>query len=217
MSFFGELRRRNVVRVGIAYLVVAWLVSQVVDVVNEPLNLPDWFATVVILLLAIGFPFALILSWAYELTPQGVVRADKVPLSESITHVTRARMYRRPWWLKNSERFFPTPWRYCHLGTTAQILTTSTMLPVFTRRSARTSVEQYKDTVKSIPEIARELNVETVMEGSVRYADGRIRITTQLNDGVTGANLWSETYQPTRPKPGGFAAAIRKTTVSDLA
>ena len=55
-------------------------------------------------------------------------------------------------------------------------------------------MRQYADTEKSIPEIAEELNVQTVMEGSVRYADGQIRITTQLNDGVTGAHLWSETY-----------------------
>ena len=59
---------------------------------------------------------------------------------------------------------------------------------------ARTSMQQYANTEKSIPEIARELNVETVMEGSVRYSGGQIRITAQLNDGVTGAHLWSETY-----------------------
>ena len=59
---------------------------------------------------------------------------------------------------------------------------------------ARTSMRQYANTEKSIPEIAEELNVQTVMEGSVRYADDRIRITTQLNDGITGAHLWSETY-----------------------
>ncbi len=59
---------------------------------------------------------------------------------------------------------------------------------------ARTSMRQYANTEKSIPEIAEELNVETVMEGSLRYDAGRIRITVQLNDGVTGTHIWSETY-----------------------
>lgn len=72
MSIWGELRPRNVFRVGIAYLVMAWLVLQIVDVVSEPLNLPDWFPMVVILLLAVGFPIALIVNRAFELTPEGL-------------------------------------------------------------------------------------------------------------------------------------------------
>ena len=74
MSFVSELKRRKVFQVAAVYLVVAWLIMQVVDVVNEPLRLPEWFATVAILIVAIGFPIALILSWAFDLTPEGVVR-----------------------------------------------------------------------------------------------------------------------------------------------
>lgn len=73
-SFLGEIKRRKVFQVAAVYLVVAWLIIQVVDVVNEPLNLPDRFDTVVILLVAIGFPLALILAWAFDLTSEGVVR-----------------------------------------------------------------------------------------------------------------------------------------------
>ncbi len=74
MSLIAELKRRKVFQVAAVYLVVAWLIMQIVDVVNEPLNLPGWFDTVAILLLAIGFPIALIISWAFELTADGVVR-----------------------------------------------------------------------------------------------------------------------------------------------
>ena len=70
-SVWGELKRRKVFQVAAVYLLVAWLIMQVVDVINEPLSLPDWFDTVVILLLAFGLPIALILSWAFDLTQEG--------------------------------------------------------------------------------------------------------------------------------------------------
>ncbi len=74
MSLLGEIKRRKVFQVAAVYLVVSWLIMQVVDVVNEPLNLPEWFDTAVIVALAIGLPIALILAWAFDVTPDGVVR-----------------------------------------------------------------------------------------------------------------------------------------------
>ena len=71
MSFFAELKRRNVFKVGIAYAIVAWLLVQVIVAVERPLHLPEWTDTLTILLLLIGFPVALILAWAFELTPEG--------------------------------------------------------------------------------------------------------------------------------------------------
>ena len=92
MSIWGELRRRNVVKVGAAYILVAWIVVQVVNVVDRPLNLPDWFDTTVIVLLAIGFPLALLFAWAYELTPEGLKRTEEVPLEHSITANTGQKL-----------------------------------------------------------------------------------------------------------------------------
>ena len=92
MSFWAELRRRNVVRVGAAYLVVAWLLAQIVSVIREPMHLPDWFGAAVLVLLAIGFPIALLLAWAYELTPEGIKKTRAVPLEESITHLTGQKL-----------------------------------------------------------------------------------------------------------------------------
>jgi dienelactone hydrolase len=84
MSFWGELRRRNVFKVGGAYALVAWIVAQVVSVVDQPLHLPAWFATVVLVLLAIGFPVALLFAWVFELTPSGLKRSQDVGPDESV-------------------------------------------------------------------------------------------------------------------------------------
>ena len=74
MSVLGELKRRRVFQVAVAYAVVAWVMAQVVDVVNEPLSLPGWFDTAIIVALAVGFPIAIVLAWIFDVTPQGVVR-----------------------------------------------------------------------------------------------------------------------------------------------
>ena len=84
MSLLGEIKRRKVFQVAAVYAVVAWLTIQIVDVVGEPLNLPGWIDAVVIVLLAVGFPIAVILAWAFDLTPQGIkvdskARGSSVP------------------------------------------------------------------------------------------------------------------------------------------
>jgi len=91
-SVWQELKRRNVVRVSIGYGIVAWLLVQVIVSVEAPLNLPPWTDTLVIVLLAIGFVVALILAWAYELTPQGVKRTKTVPLSDSVAKMTGRKL-----------------------------------------------------------------------------------------------------------------------------
>ena len=79
MPFFEEIKRRKVFQVAVVYAVMAWLVIQVIDVINDPLNLPGWLDTVVIVLLAVGFPIAMILAWAFDLTPAGIEAAEEVP------------------------------------------------------------------------------------------------------------------------------------------
>ena len=258
MSFFGELRRRNVVKVAVAYAIVGWLLVQVADTFFPALQLPEWTVTLVASLVVLGFPLALILSWAYELTPDGMERTKAVPMSESITKVTGRKLdfviiglmavgivflVVDNYMLDTAGPFAgaeidpasldpaldeppstaarPTP--SVAEEQQREVLPNSVAVLPFANLSpdpdnayyaagihegilnhlvklsalnviARTSVQQYANTEKAIPEIAEELNVETVMEGSVRYAGGQIRITTQLNDGVTGAHLWSETY-----------------------
>jgi len=248
-SFFGELRRRNVVRVAVAYAIVGWVLIEVSSVIAPAMNLPNWATSLVVFFVILGFPLALILSWAYEITPEGIKLERDVAAGESITHVTGRKIdfaiigalvlalgfvvynyvlvdsdqeavvqetaatvepaaetpapvvvEEQREVLPNSvavlpfENLSPDPDNeYYAAGIHEEILNQLVKLSAL-NVIARTSMRQYANTEKSIPEIARELNVETVMEGSVRYDAGRIRITAQLNDGITGAHLWSETY-----------------------
>jgi len=91
-SVWGELKRRNVVRVAVAYTIVGWLLVQVADTFVPALQLPAWTVTFVAGLVILGFPLAVILSWAYELTPDGVERTKSVPLSESVAKVTGRKL-----------------------------------------------------------------------------------------------------------------------------
>jgi serine/threonine-protein kinase len=91
MSIFAELKRRKVVQVAAVYAVVAWLSIQIITAIEDPLSLPDWMDTVVIVLLAIGFPIALILSWAFDVTPEGIKTADKVDTNTAPAQVPATR------------------------------------------------------------------------------------------------------------------------------
>ena len=87
MSFLGEIRRRKVFQVAAVYAVVAWLLVQVITSISEPLSLPDWADTLVIVLLAVGFPIAVILAWAFDLTSQGIRSESDVHVQESLVPV----------------------------------------------------------------------------------------------------------------------------------
>jgi TolB-like protein len=92
MSFLRELRRRNVFKVGTAYLVMSWLLIQVVDIVLPTFNSPEWIARTIVLLLILGFPVAVVLAWAYEITPQGIKRDRDVPLEKSVDGSTGQKL-----------------------------------------------------------------------------------------------------------------------------
>lgn len=93
-SFFDELKRRNVYRVGIAYAIASWLLLQVIDVVDPIIGIPEWVPKLILVLLAVGLPLALIFAWAYEMTPEGLKREKDVDRSASITHETGQRLNR---------------------------------------------------------------------------------------------------------------------------
>ena len=91
-SLFSELKRRNVVRVGTAYVLVAWLIAQAGDLAADNLSFPDWFMPMLLVVLALGFPIALFLAWAFELTPDGVKKTEEVDRDASITTSTGRRL-----------------------------------------------------------------------------------------------------------------------------
>ncbi len=88
MSFFDELKRRNVFKVAAAYLIVGWLIMQAGEVMSPALNLPDWVNSMLAFFLILGFPLALIFAWAFEMTPDGVKREEDVDRSQSITRTS---------------------------------------------------------------------------------------------------------------------------------
>lgn len=87
-NFIEELKRRNVFKVAVAYAIAGWLIIQIVTVIEAPLNIPDWFDTVVIVFVGIGFPLTLIFAWAFELTPEGIKKSREVEITESVTDRT---------------------------------------------------------------------------------------------------------------------------------
>lgn len=91
-SLWGELKRRNVVRVTIAYIIVAWLLLQVSDTLVPALHLPEWFNSGIALLLILGFPVAVLFAWAFELTPDGLKKEADVQRDASITHTTGRKL-----------------------------------------------------------------------------------------------------------------------------
>ncbi len=219
-SFWLELRRRNVIRVAVAYLAAVWVLIQVADVVLPNLGAPTWIMQALMFSSALGFPLALILAWFYEFTPEGIKTTDDVGALEATKFTGRKIDFaiiallvlalgfvlvrspeESPQVLANSVAVLPLENlspdandAYFAFGLHDEILSQLTKLSRLNVIS-RTSVMRYRNTDLSIPEIARELNVETVMEGTVRYANDQVRITTQLIDATTGGLLWSETYE----------------------
>ena len=228
-SVWAELKRRNVVRVAIAYAIVAWLSIEVSATTFPMLKLPEWAATLVTVLLMIGFPVALILAWAYEMTPEGLKKEKDVDRSESITHTTGRKLGfiiigvlavalvylgvdkfvpdRQPTLETESVANSPKsiavlPFinmsadqsnEYFSDGLSEELLNLLAKTPGL-RVAARTSSFAFKGKNKDIKEIADTLNVEALLEGSVRHDGNQIRVTTQLINAADGYHLWSETY-----------------------
>src|SRR5580704_19063290 len=93
MNFFSELKRRNVYKVAVAYAVVGWLIAQIATQIFPFLEIPNWIVRLVIVLIAIGFPIALVIAWAFEATPEGIKRTEDVDL------VASARQPRKRTWI----------------------------------------------------------------------------------------------------------------------
>ncbi len=184
--FLAELRRRKVWLVGGVYVVAAWVILQVAATIENTANLPPWTDMFILVLLGLGLPIALILAWAQETQARGgyeVAEADDAPdLDPKAIAVLPFH------------NLSPDPDdAYFAAGIHEEILNHLVKIGGLTVM-ARTSVLQYEGVKRPISEIAAELGVASVMEGSVRYADEAVRITVQLNDARTGAHLWSETY-----------------------
>ena len=246
MSFFAELKRRNVFKVAAAYIIVGWLIMQAGEVMAPALNLPGWVNSLLAFFLILGLPLALFFAWAYEMTPEGIKKEKDVDRSKSMTQVTGQKLnnliigilvlalgyfaidkfvldpkrdvelvkatqaeaaLERPQADDSSTEFKTIavlPFvnmsedssnEYFSDGLTEELLNILAKIKEL-RVAGRTSSFTFKGGKDDLRTIGGKLNVDTILEGSVRRDEksNRIRITAQLINVNDGFHLWSETY-----------------------
>jgi TolB-like protein/Tfp pilus assembly protein PilF len=203
----------------VLYLVTAWLVMQVAEVLIGLSALPEWIGPAVLAVLAIGFPIALMFAWIYEITPEGLKLEKDIDRSASITHITGRRMdfiaiailtgavilfAIDKWWvdappdksiavLAFLNMSGDPEQEYFSDGISEEILNLLAQIPELTVIS-RSSSFSFKGKDTPIPTVAEQLNVAHVLEGSVRRVGDRVRITAQLIDADSDSHLWSQSY-----------------------
>jgi adenylate cyclase len=206
--FLTELRQRNVFKVAVVYLAAAWLLVQVVNIMFPTFGLPPWTMTLVASLLMVGFPIALVMAWALELTPDGIRRAAvtaapppsatdaAAPESATTMLPDVAAVDSGPKSIAVLPFADMSPDHdneYFSDGLTEELLNVLTRVPDL-KVSSRTSCFAFKGRDVDIRTVADKLQVGYVVEGSVRKAGDRIRITAQLIETGTDSHLWSETW-----------------------
>jgi TolB-like protein/Tfp pilus assembly protein PilF len=184
----AELRRREVYPVIAAYAIVGWILLQIGEVTFDPLGLPDWAMPTLIFVVVAGFPVALLLAWVYDITPQGIRRdrldrqdqgrVDDLPSIAVLPFLDLSPN-------KDQEYF-------CE-GVAEEIL--NALTPIRNLHvAARSSSFQFSSQAGDVREIGRKLGVKTILEGSVRKSDGKLRITAQLITVSDGYHIWSKVF-----------------------
>ena len=239
-SFFAELKRRNVYKVAVAYAIVAWLLIQAASILFPTFEAPAWVMKVFVTAVIFGLPVALILAWAFELTPEGIKRAEDVEPNESITDKTGRKLtalialvavialgllllqlsrHYRPVAPKNptapaavseaasqaigEKSIAVLPFEnlsddkqnaFFTDGVQDEILTDLAKVADL-KVISRTSVMRYKsNTDRDLRQIAQQLGVAHVLEGSVQRSANRVRVSAQLIDARNDTHMWAEKY-----------------------
>jgi TolB-like protein len=226
-NFFAELKRRNVYKVAVAYAVVGWVIAQVATQIFPFLEIPNWIVRLVIVLIAIGFPIALVIAWAFEATPEGIKRtevADAMPMATGQKKhawiyvvvigaaVSVALFFLGRYTARNiagaSNRELPPksiavlPFENLSDDKSNAYFTEGIQEEILTRLSkiadlkviSRTSTQKFKSAPTDLSEIAKQLGVANILEGSVQKASDQVRISVQLINALNDSHLWAETY-----------------------
>ena len=237
-QFFGELRRRNVYKVAVAYAVVGWLLIQVATQVFPFLEIPNWAIRLIILAIAIGFPVALIIAWAFELTPEGIRRTEDAdaagqrsrggiwmalvviaaalslglfflgrytagnaqsqnqasrgsgaPGSEAVTAVSEKSVAVLPLLNESGD---PKD-EYFSDGLSEELIAALAQINGL-KVIGRSSSFRFKDRHEEPKAIGEKLGVSTLLEGTVRKQDDRVRIVAELVNAADGIALWTRTF-----------------------
>ncbi|MEO8438600.1 MAG: FlgO family outer membrane protein [Spartobacteria bacterium] len=196
-QFFVELKRRKVYRVAVAYVVVSWVLVQVATQVFPFFDVPNWTIRLVILALVLGFPIAVVLAWAYDITPSGIKRTEDAPPDApgapkafgATSAVSEKSIAVLPFENLSDDRentFFADGVHDDILSSLARIADLKVI--------SRTSVQQYRSSARNLREIGEALGVAHILEGTVRRAGNRVRVNAQLINARTDAHVWAESF-----------------------
>lgn len=245
-TFLRESRRRHVWRAGVVYLLTAFAVAEVADLVFPRLGLPEWTVTLVIVLAILGFPIALVLAWAFELTPEGVQRAEPstgeppgpgrrpvtglvYPAAAALVLVAAYLLLGRGETAEPSDSTLRalavlpfanlTPdaeSEYFADGMTEELIVALGRVEGL-RIVSRTSAFAFKGRGADVREVGEVLGVGAILEGSVRTADERLRVAVRLVDARDGYQLWSGTYDRASADIFDVQEEIARSVVATLA
>jgi len=224
-NFFAELKRRNVYKVAIAYVVGGWALSQGIAQVFPVFDIPNWVIRLIVILIIVGLPVALVLAWAFELTPEGIKRTENVDPAAQAHTKSNVWIYVVVLAGALSVGLF-----FLGRYTASRKQTESAELPVksiavlpfenlsrdpdnayfaegiqdeiLARLSkiadlkviSRTSTQKYKSAPDNLREIAKQLGVANILEGSVQKAADQVRVNVQLINALNDAHLWADIY-----------------------
>src|SRR5947208_2900666 len=247
-NFFAELKRRNVYRVAVAYAVVAWLLIQAASILFPTFETPGWVMKVFVAVVVAGFPIALILAWAFELTPEGLKR------TESADELSRKSGGRRVWiyvviiagaisvslfflgrytaslgggarQTESSEKSIAVlPFEnlsddkanaYFAIGIQDEIMTRLAKIANL-KVISRTSTQQYQSKPGNLSQIAKELGVGNVLEGSVQKVGEQVRVNVQLIKADHDSHIWAETYDRKLTDIFGVESDVAKSIAQSL-
>jgi TolB-like protein/Flp pilus assembly protein TadD len=250
-NFFSELKRRNVYKVAVAYAVVSWLLIQAASIFLPAFDAPPWVMKIFIIVIIFGFPVALILSWAFEITPEGIKLESEIEQSKSIARGTGRKivavtialavvaaglfvyqLVRSKSDIAESPKTTtianksiavlpfdnlsrdPDNAYFCE-GVQDEILTRLAKVADL-KVISRTSTQHFKSTPDNLPQIAKQLGVAHILEGSVQKASDQVRVNVQLINALTDAHLWADTYDRKLTDIFAVESEIAKTIADTL-
>src|SRR5947207_12528859 len=248
-NFFSELKRRNVYKVAVAYAEVGWLMAQIATQIFPFLEIPNWIVRLIIVLIASGFPIALVIAWAFEATPEGIKRTE---IADAM--LATAGQKKRTWiyvvvigvafsiglffvgryTARNAARAARTelpaksiavlPFdnlsrdpdnAYFAEGVQDEILTRLAKVADL-KVISRTSTQRFKSAPENLPDIAKQLGVANILEGSVQKVGDQVRVNVQLINALTNAHLWAEIYDRKLTDIFAVESDIAKTIADQL-
>ena len=252
-TFFAELKRRNVYKVAVTYAVVGWLIAQIATQIFPFLEIPNWVVRLIIVLIAIGFPIALVIAWAFEATPEGIKRtevADTMPavagqkkhawiyvviVGAAISvalfflgrYTAQSREGGRPPATAGSlpqKSIAVLPFDNLSRDPDNAFFAEGVQDEILTRLAkvadlkviARTSTQKFKSAPTDLRDVAKQLDVTNILEGSVQKVNDQVRVNVQLINALTNAHLWAEIYDRKLSDIFAVQSDIAKTVADTL-